>query len=535
METMNPSGLPQVATEYINSVIKAMKYRKKVRSEVRAELTAHFVDALADCQTDEDRQKAAEELIAEFGEVELLGKLLRRAKKRCRPLWQRVTFAVLKIIGLLFLLLLLRVGYMATGRPTISVDYTQWMNDKVRGGRDESLNAYHDYQKAIELMSKEMPPDIKKIFDYTHDQQKTPEDWQAIEAFLKTESEAINAFRTGAAKPYYWNIYKAPKDEKGQVAHGVVEGVLSQMSEYKKIALRMAVLQIPFDIYTDQIQQAVDDSFALCNLGQHLNQGVAAEQLVGVALESLAVGAVYDLLVQVEVSGKDLLRLQQIVEKSYDPDIAPADWSLEKAFWYDEIQRSFTDDGHGNGRPLPRGTLFTVGNQTDFVKGFITRFPDRKEAIANIDESFERFNEYRRLKPKTLHEMQALESLPVDKLMYMQQISEPAIRKVIQIGWRVRASQAGLIGTLAILRFEKENGQLPEDWEELHCKGYLKTIPMDPFSDKPLVYKKTEDGFILYSVGLNFTDDGGVPGTDKNGKPRMWGENGDEIFWPVKD
>ena len=104
---------------------------------------------------------------------------------------------------------------------------------------------------------------------------------------------------------------------------------------------------------------------------------------------------------------------------------------------------------------------------------------------------------------------------------------------MIQIGWRVRASQAGLIGTLAILRFEKENGRLPNDWDELFNKGYLNTIPMDPFSDKPLVYKKTDDGFRLYSVGLNFTDDGGVPGTDKNGKPRQWGENGDEIFWPV--
>lgn len=533
MKKTNPSGLPQVAAEYIDSVVRHMRYRKKVRVEVRQELTDHFTDALADCETDEEKQRVAEELIAEFGDVKMLGKLLRRAKKRCRPLWQRTALGILKIIGIIFLLLLLRVGYMATGRPTISVDYTQWMNEQVRAGRDESLNAYHDYQKAIELMSKEMPPEIKKIFDYTHDQQKTPEDWKAIEAFLKTESEAINAFRNGAAKPYYWNIYKAPKDEKGRVAHGVVEGLLPQMSKYKKIALRMAVLQIPFDIYKDQAQQAVDDSFALCNFGHHLNQGVAVEQLVGVAIESLAGGPVYDLLSQVEVPIEGLQRLQKIVAQGYDPDIAPADWSLEKAFWYDEIQRSFTDDGQGNGRPLPRGTLFTVSKQTDFVKGFISGFPDRKEAIANIDESFERFNEYRRLKPKTLYEMQELESLPVDKLMYMQQISEPAIRKVIQIGWRVRTHQAGLIGTLSILRFEKENGRLPEDWEELSKMGYLKTIPMDPYSDKPLVYKKTDDGFMLYSVGLNFVDDGGVPGTDKEGEPRMWAENGDEIFWPV--
>ncbi|MHC4951938.1 MAG: hypothetical protein ACYTEU_13295 [Planctomycetota bacterium] len=103
----------------------------------------------------------------------------------------------------------------------------------------------------------------------------------------------------------------------------------------------------------------------------------------------------------------------------------------------------------------------------------------------------------------------------------------------ISIGWRIRTGQAGLLGTLAILRFEKENNRLPDNLNELLEKGYLKTLPMDPYSDKPLVYKKTDDGFILYSVGLNFTDEGGVSGTDKNGKPRMWSENGDRIFWPV--
>jgi hypothetical protein len=168
------------------------------------------------------------------------------------------------------------------------------------------------------------------------------------------------------------------------------------------------------------------------------------------------------------------------------------------------------------------------------VRGFLTGFPDRKEAIANIEEAYNRFGEYRSLKPKTLNEIEEQDLLQVDNLMLMQQISEPAVRKTIEIGWRVRTSQAGLIGTLAILRFEKENGRLPKSWDELLEKGYLKIIPMDPYSDKPLVYKKTDKGFTLYSVGLNFVDDGGIRGTDNNGKPRMWGDHGDRVFWPVE-
>ena len=34
--------------------------------------------------------------------------------------------------------------------------------------------------------------------------------------------------------------------------------------------------------------------------------------------------------------------------------------------------------------------------------------------------------------------------------------------------------------------------------------------PCDPFSDRPLVYRRQADGYLLYSVGANGTDDGGV-------------------------
>jgi hypothetical protein len=57
----------------------------------------------------------------------------------------------------------------------------------------------------------------------------------------------------------------------------------------------------------------------------------------------------------------------------------------------------------------------------------------------------------------------------------------------------------------------------------------LKKLPMDPFSDKPLVYKRTADGFMLYSLGADFDDDGGLHsrwGQDKTG--------GDHVFWPVE-
>jgi len=44
------------------------------------------------------------------------------------------------------------------------------------------------------------------------------------------------------------------------------------------------------------------------------------------------------------------------------------------------------------------------------------------------------------------------------------------------------------------------------------------TLPMDPFSGMPLLYRRTASGFVLYSVGEDREDDGGIgvkPGPDK--------------------
>ena len=46
--------LPQVATDYIATLVKKMRYRR-VRQDVKAELHAHFADALADCPTHQER------------------------------------------------------------------------------------------------------------------------------------------------------------------------------------------------------------------------------------------------------------------------------------------------------------------------------------------------------------------------------------------------------------------------------------------------------------------------------------------------
>lgn len=63
----------------------------------------------------------------------------------------------------------------------------------------------------------------------------------------------------------------------------------------------------------------------------------------------------------------------------------------------------------------------------------------------------------------------------------------------------------------ALERFRRANGGFPESLNAL-VPTHLAEIPHDVFNGQPLHYRRTEDGsFLLYSVGWNEEDDGGVP------------------------
>ena len=73
---------------------------------------------------------------------------------------------------------------------------------------------------------------------------------------------------------------------------------------------------------------------------------------------------------------------------------------------------------------------------------------------------------------------------------------------------------------LAVARFRLAHGGLPDALAEL-TPTLLEEVPDDPFDNKPLRYKKLPVGFIVYSVGRDGVDDGGLEKTPstKSGNP----------------
>lgn len=95
------------------------------------------------------------------------------------------------------------------------------------------------------------------------------------------------------------------------------------------------------------------------------------------------------------------------------------------------------------------------------------------------------------------------------------------------------ARRAGFDLLVALHQFKAEKKAWPASLEEL-APGLRPRLPADPYSGKPIVYRRNADAtdFVLYSVGENQRYDGGRPPTDNT---RVESEpSGDLVFWPLR-
>jgi hypothetical protein len=84
----------------------------------------------------------------------------------------------------------------------------------------------------------------------------------------------------------------------------------------------------------------------------------------------------------------------------------------------------------------------------------------------------------------------------------------PAVYKVQDAADRSVQTQDNLQLAFALALYHCDHKQYPKSLDALAPK-YLPKVPEDMFSGKPLVYRPTENGYLLYSVGMNGKDDGG--------------------------
>ncbi len=101
-----------------------------------------------------------------------------------------------------------------------------------------------------------------------------------------------------------------------------------------------------------------------------------------------------------------------------------------------------------------------------------------------------------------------LENIPAYCLL--TRLCAPALGSIkgrlVSMSATARVTRAGL----AAMRAAAEGGSDPESLDALNVPDLV-----DPFNGKPLQYRKTDSGFVVYSIGENLVDDGGTT-SEKN-------------------
>jgi hypothetical protein len=90
---------------------------------------------------------------------------------------------------------------------------------------------------------------------------------------------------------------------------------------------------------------------------------------------------------------------------------------------------------------------------------------------------------------------------------------------------------------IVLERYRLSNGQYPESLDAL-TPQFMVALPHDVINGQPLKYRRNPDGqFVLYSVGWNETDDGGVVvAPKKNGNQEANFDDGDWVWrYPSRD
>ena len=123
---------------------------------------------------------------------------------------------------------------------------------------------------------------------------------------------------------------------------------------------------------------------------------------------------------------------------------------------------------------------------------------ETKELAIDADQETKEASEGLPFKPWKLSDAHILSSmlLPALTRTFMQWAHHQAV-----------VGEATIIAAVELYRLE--HGVCPEHLEEI-SPSMLFAVPKDPFTGENFIYKKDGENFVLYSVGENLKDDGGV-------------------------
>ncbi len=247
-----------------------------------------------------------------------------------------------------------------------------------------------------------------------------------------------------------------------------------------------------------RLEEAASYYLACIRIGKHLQGGIFIESMTGEAIQHIGVFPLESLVAQGQLSNETLTHIARVCEESETSADDFANGCRKEALWItnpliEKYWETMKEASARYGMAYPHSFEDYVADEK--------RLHDRLADVANVPPHV------------ALREDYELESkLTGDSHWKYLKARAVLGKQLIENTARANTLLRGLQLLTAIERYKNEQGHAPDSLADLEPR-FLEEPVLDPFSGEAFKYIRTEDGWTLWSIGPNLTDDGG---DDKN-------------------
>ena len=358
--------LPAELADAVRQVVVRTRLWRREKVDVAAELVTHFQDGLA-------TGRSPQVLLESFGNQRTAARLIRRAKKRGRPLiWHVWHFGWMSVVTLLLVYIAMGL-WMATGRPVVKTDYLAIINKPVLAAPQDK-RAWPLYRDALLAMGLNRTKDDSfKTNLESYEAKPGSEHWKETQQFLNDHANSIAQLREAAQRPTLgfvpaishadfsakdrelFGVSVTPEQieaTKHETAndHWLISTLLPDMQWLRTSALLLDADSRRAALAGDG-KTAFDDVVAMLDFSRHSQETpFFICVLVAEAIQQKSRAAVQDILTDHPSLWSD----GQLRDLAHQLAASRIDWRSgfegERAGFYDSMQRVYTDNGHGDGR-----------------------------------------------------------------------------------------------------------------------------------------------------------------------------------------
>jgi type II secretory pathway pseudopilin PulG len=240
-------------------------------------------------------------------------------------------------------------------------------------------------------------------------------------------------------------------------------------------------------------------------------KGLLIEGLVRIAADTIALDALERSLALCEFTPQDLQTLKNRLDRERKE--LSLDWAMVSersaahfTFEHMVINRQSLASLWGGG--LPRGYVLLPGwREKDEM--FYDSMMDETERIRALPQR------------QALREMKQFGDAIGSRLEHtfpppiVSAMLTPAISRSLQLEVQAKVQLAMAAAALAVEQYRLKNGRWPDSLEQL-VPEFLDVVPEDYFGTGKVHYERTDTGVLLYSVGPDGQDNGGVTQAEAN-------------------